>query len=90
MPPERMGPLIADLHLADAWSSLVRDSLNPGADKNYDSLARWTAEIFKRHGVTREEFSQSMDWYRDHPVQLDASAGTICSSGDVRGRTGNG
>lgn len=71
MPPQRMAPIIADLHLADAWSTMVRDSLYPTADKNYDSLAKWTAEIFARHGVTKDEFNRSMDWYRDHPVELD-------------------
>jgi hypothetical protein len=72
MTPSRMAPILADLHVADAYSSLVRDSLHPNAEKNYDSLAGWTAQIFKKHGVSLQEFNKSMDWYRDHPVELDS------------------
>jgi hypothetical protein len=71
MPPGRMAPIIADLHVADAWSTLVRDTVHPHSDKNYDSLAKWTTQIFAKHGVTRMEFEKSMDWYRDHPAELD-------------------
>ena len=71
LPPERMAPILADLQVADAYSSLVRDSTHSNTEKNYDSLAVWTAGIFTRHGVTMEEFNASMNWYRDHPVELD-------------------
>ena len=72
MPQSRMAPILADLHLADAYSSLVRDSLHPNAEKNYDSLAKWTTQIFAKYGVTRQSFNQSMDWYRDRPADLDS------------------
>jgi len=72
MSPSRMAPILADLHLADAYSILVRDSLHPNAEKNYDSLAGWTAQIFKKHSVSLQEFNKSMDWYRNHPVELDS------------------
>ena len=72
MSPSRMAPILADLHIADAYSNLVRDSLHPNAEKNYDSLAKWTAQIFKKHGTSKQDFNKSMDWYRDHPVELDS------------------
>ena len=72
MSPSRMAPILADLHVADAYSSIVRDSLHPNGEKNYDSLAGWTAEIFRKHSISREDFNKSMDWYRNHPVELDS------------------
>lgn len=72
MSPARMAPILADLHVADAYSTLVRDSLHPNREKNYDSLAKWTTQIFARHKVTMQDFNRSMDWYRDHPVELDS------------------
>jgi hypothetical protein len=72
MPPKQMAPILADLHIADAYSGLLKDSLGLSRAKDYDSLARWTAQIFARHGVTMQEFSKSMDWYRDRPVELDS------------------
>jgi hypothetical protein len=72
LPPSRMAPILVDLHVADAYSSMIRDSLHPNREKNYDSLARWTTQIFARHGVTMQAFNKSMDWYRDHPVELDS------------------
>ena len=72
LPPDKMVPLMVDLHLADAYSGLIRDSLGMALGKNYDSLARWTKIIFAKHQVTREQFGSSMDWYRDHPLELDS------------------
>lgn len=63
-------PLIIELHLADAYSTQVRDTLHPGQDKNYDSLAVWTLRILKRHQVSQQDFSAGMDWFRDHPDRL--------------------
>lgn len=72
MSPEKMAPILADLHIADAYSGMLRDSLNRNREKNYDSLARWTSRIFARHGITMQEFNKSMDWYRDRPLELDS------------------
>lgn len=68
----RMAPIVTELQLADVYSGMVRDSLRPNTEKNTDSLARWTIDILHRHGITREEFNSSMDWYRDHPTELDS------------------
>ena len=71
MSPEKMAPILADLHIADAYSGMLRDSLHRSREKNYDSLALWTTQIFARHGTTTQEFNKSMEWYRDHPTELD-------------------
>jgi hypothetical protein len=72
LPPDRMIPILADLHLADAYSNMIRDSTHPNAEKNYDSLAVWTNQIFAKHKITAKEFTKSLDWYRNRPVELDS------------------
>jgi hypothetical protein len=72
LPPDRMVPILADLHLADAYSNMVRDSLHPNAEKNYDSLALWTTRIFAHYKTTAKDFNKSLDWYRDRPIELDS------------------
>jgi hypothetical protein len=70
--PEKMAPILADLHLADAYSGIIRDTLKPAIGKNYDSLAVWTKSILAAHKITEKEFNESMDWYRDRPEILDS------------------
>jgi hypothetical protein len=72
LPPEEMAPVLADLHVADAYSSILHDSTRAVIGKNYDSLAVWTKSILAKHHLTEKEFVQSMDWYRDRPVELDS------------------
>lgn len=72
LPPEEMVPILADLHMADAYSGFLRDTLHPEVGKNYDSLASWTKAILHKHHLTQLEFTQSMDWYRDRPTELDS------------------
>lgn len=72
LPPEEMAPILADLHLADAYSGILHDSTRAVVGKNYDSLAVWTTAILAKHHITQKEFNQSMDWYRDRPVELDS------------------
>jgi hypothetical protein len=70
--PEEMAPILADLHMADAYSSILHDSTRAVVGKNYDSLAVWTKSILAKHHITQKEFNESMDWYRDRPVELDS------------------
>jgi hypothetical protein len=72
LPPEELAPILADLHLADAYSGMLHDASHPTAGKNYDSLALWTKSILAKYHVTQEEFTKSMDWYRDRPIELDS------------------
>lgn len=72
LPPGTMAPILAELHVADAYSTLLHDSTGKNALKNYDSLAVWTSGIFARHHITMEGFNKSMDWYRDRPQELDS------------------
>jgi hypothetical protein len=65
-----MLPVVIDLHLADALSTQVKDSLHPNNEKNFDSLAVWTLRILSKNNLSQETFNKSMDWYRDHPDRL--------------------
>jgi len=65
-----MLPIVIDLHLADALSTQIKDSLHPNHEKNFDSLAVWTLRILEKNKLSQQEFNQSMDWYRDHPDRL--------------------
>lgn len=69
---KQLAPVLADLHLADAYSSMLRDTTHPEAGKNYDSLAVWTKAILEKHRVSQAEFNNSMEWYRDNPAELDS------------------
>ena len=69
---EAMLPLVIELHLADALSTQLRDTLHPNREKNQDSLSVWTLRILERNKMTQAEFSEAMDWYRDHPEKLQA------------------
>ncbi|MBS1614796.1 MAG: DUF4296 domain-containing protein [Bacteroidetes bacterium] len=72
LPPEKMAPIMAELQLADVYSGMLHKPGQPNRGKDMDSLAAWTKAILDRHQVSREEFSSSLDWYRDRPVQLDS------------------
>lgn len=72
LPPEQMAPILADLHLADAYSGIIRDTTKPAIGKNLDSLAVWTKTILAKYKLSQQEFNQSMDWYRDRPEDLDS------------------
>lgn len=70
--PAKMEAVLLDVQVAEVYSSMVpRDSIK-GESKNTDSLAAWYRSIFQHHGVTREEFDQSVNWYRNHPEELDS------------------
>src|ERR1043165_6061183 len=70
--PGELAPVLADLHIADVYSGMINDATHSRLGKNYDSLAVWTKSILARYHITQKEFNQSMDWYRDRPLELDS------------------
>lgn len=72
LPPEKMAPIIAELQLADVYSGMLQKPGEPSRGKDMDSLAVWTKAILDKHHISREEFTASLDWYRDRPDQLDS------------------
>jgi hypothetical protein len=72
IPAAKMEKILYDMQLADVYSQSVRDdSSHNYGQKNKDSLARYYNEIFAHHGVTVEQFQKTMEWYKEHPPELD-------------------
>jgi hypothetical protein len=72
LPPNKMEKVMLDIHLAESYSLLIKDSLHKVGEKNADSLAVYYKAIFSRHGITPEQFNQSMSWYKNHPEDFDS------------------
>jgi hypothetical protein len=72
LPPKEMGKLLMDLHIAEAYSTLVKkDSLHQQSAKNYDSLSVYYKDVFTHYHITQAQFDATMSWYREHPDDLD-------------------
>lgn len=71
--PHKMEQVLMDLHMAESFSTLFRnDSIQRAKERNTDSLAVFYRSVFKRHGLTLEEFDRGMSWYKEHPEELDS------------------
>lgn len=71
LPPKVMEQVVKDISMAEAYSTLVKDSLHKGGSKNMDSLSVYYKDIFAHYKITGEQFSQSLDWYKDHASEMD-------------------
>ncbi|MBL7718909.1 MAG: DUF4296 domain-containing protein [Flavipsychrobacter sp.] len=72
IPRATLEQVLYDMQLADVYSLSVRkDTTEHYGIKNQDSLSRYYNEILKHHQLTYERFKQTMDWYREHPPELD-------------------
>lgn len=71
MPQDKMEKVLLDLHMAEVYSSMVKDSLHESRSKDMDTLAVFYKDIFAHHGITQQEFDESYDWYRSHPTVID-------------------
>jgi len=73
IPAKKMEKVLADIHLAEVYSMLVgKDSSNRTRERNFDSLAVYYQTVFKHHKVTYAQFQASLDWYKQHPEELDS------------------
>ena len=71
LPPEVMESLLLDIQMADVYSVMTQpDSVTVNA-RNMDSLAQFYAGILKHHHITGEAFRSSMEWYEEHPKELE-------------------
>lgn len=71
--PVKMGRILTDIHYAEAYSTMVKDSLHKGNSKNIDSLAYFYKSIFAHYHITQQQFDENVEWYRQHPDQLDTA-----------------
>ena len=73
MPPAKMQQVLYDLHLAEAYSTMARkDSTVRRNAKDMDSLGVYYVTIFKHHQLSADQFQESLQWYKEHPEQLDS------------------
>lgn len=64
---EQMIPVLVDIQLAEA--ALVIKNFHGDSAKQY--AADYYNFIYIRHQVTKEEFEKSLNYYIEHPKQLD-------------------
>jgi len=70
--PDVMAELMVDIHMAETYSTMVKDSVHINGKKNPDSLAAFYKDILAHHHVTMEQFSKSLEWYKAHPNEMDS------------------
>ncbi|HTM66887.1 MAG TPA: DUF4296 domain-containing protein [Flavipsychrobacter sp.] len=75
---EKMQQIMLDVNLAEAYSAVVKsDSLKPHSERNLDSLAVFYRSVFQHYNVTKEQFEESLEWYKEHPEELDSVYGQL-------------
>jgi hypothetical protein len=74
IPVTTMKSILLDIHLAEAYSSvIVRDSLQKARyNKQIDSLSLFYKQILSRNKTTPEAFENALQWYALHPDKLDS------------------
>lgn len=72
LPKDKMVKIMTDIHLAEVYSTMVNDSLQKSVNKNMDSLAWYYKSILDHHGVTIDQYKNSIDWYSSHPLDFDS------------------
>jgi hypothetical protein len=75
--PKVMQKVMLDITLAEAYSITKKDSLHKGGTKNTDSLAVYYKDIFAHYKITKEQFTQSLNWYKNHPDDMDTMYNNI-------------
>ena len=73
LPPKVMQQVLMDVNLAESYSTIVKDSVHRKGAKNFDSLSVYYKAILDHYKITEEQFSESYNWYRDHPEKLDTA-----------------
>jgi Domain of unknown function (DUF4296) len=65
MSEDKLATLLSDLHMAEAYVETEAEPIR-------DSLAKmYTAQIFKKHGVTEAEFDTTMGWLARRPKLME-------------------
>src|SRR5437899_1395819 len=70
--PDLMKKILKDINIAESYSLVVKDSLHKGGSKNIDSLAVYYKDIFAHYKITAAQFTESLNWYKENPDDLDS------------------
>jgi len=71
LPPKVMQKALLDISLAEAYCTMVKDTLHKAGTKNYDSLSVYYKEVLDHHKISQGQLSSSLTWYKNHPTELD-------------------
>lgn len=72
LPQAEMEKILLDVNLAEAYSQAPANMVARGTSgKNKDSLAVYYKDIFAHYKITEEQFTESLNWYKNHPDKLD-------------------
>ena len=73
LPTKLMRDIMMDIQLAETYSTMQKDTLHKNTGmKNMDSLAVFYKDIFAHYKVTKEQFTNSLDWYKNNPEEMDS------------------
>ncbi|RYD55831.1 MAG: DUF4296 domain-containing protein [Sphingobacteriales bacterium] len=72
MPKDKMEQLVVDLHMAEVYSSIGRDSTYSVSAKKMDSLAVYYNDVLRHHNITQDQFNEIVNWYKVNPQELDS------------------
>lgn len=65
--PQQLIPVLADVHLAEAAATLK----SPGGDLTNQYAKSHDEFIFSIHGITRDKFERSLEYYAKDPKVFD-------------------
>lgn len=69
---EKMADVVLDLHLAEVYSSIARDSAYSVSAKKMDSLAVYYKDVLHHHNISEEQYTAIVNWYKINPQELDS------------------
>jgi hypothetical protein len=69
---EKMVDLVMDLHLAEVYSSIARDSVYSVSAKKMDSLAGYYKDVLHHHNISQDQYAAIVNWYKINPQELDS------------------
>lgn len=69
---QTMSNILLQMHLAESYSQILPKENTTIMTKNIDSLKNFDAAIFKEFHTTKEEFEQSLNYYKSKPELLDS------------------
>jgi len=70
---DQMGKILFDVQLAEAYSTMVtKDTVHKLTGRNMDSLGVYYKEILAHNKVSEQLFNESLNYYREHPDELDS------------------
>lgn len=70
--PSKMKDVLLDVNIAESYSILLEGGPPNMNNKQQDSLAVFYKRIFQHHQISEQDFSSSLEWYRNHPSEMDS------------------